>query len=80
MSLEDKKPIFGATQNFIARRCHTTEANLHNWLNQETQTEAVHISPCRVFSMPLFVLLLEFNPYQRRVAVTLLGIDAGSLG
>ena len=68
MPLEDKKPIFGSTQKFLARRYHTTEA------------KAVHVSPGRVISMSLFVLLLEFNPYQRRVAVVILGIDVGSLG
>lgn len=25
----------GSTQRFIARRCHTTEANLHNWLKKQ---------------------------------------------
>jgi hypothetical protein len=48
-------------------------------LAQETRTEAVHVSPRRAISMSLFVPLLEFNPYQRRVAVVILGLTSAPL-
>ena len=33
----------GSTQKFIARRYHTTEANLHNWLNETVQGSCARI-------------------------------------
>jgi hypothetical protein len=51
----------GSTQNFIARRYHTTEANLHNWLPKHGLKLSTHLgaptSWCTSIAVP------ETNPF-----------------